>query len=144
MTGRSAFTSVSNLDDFWKLEDHKLGETTFTHFPDGTAHKNRMQGNDFVTSLMYARGVTCFSCHDPHGSENDAMLRQPGNSMCLTCHGPNSQNGPHAATIEAAHASCGGQRRQPMRRLPHAQDRADDRGRECQQPHLPFRLSGPD
>ena len=21
---------------------------TFTHFPDGTAHKNRMQGNDFV------------------------------------------------------------------------------------------------
>ena len=89
-----------NLDDFWKLEDHKIGETTFTHFPDGTAHKNRMQGNDFVTSLMYARGVTCFSCHDPHGSDNNAMLRQPGNSMCLTCHGPNSQNGPHAATIE--------------------------------------------
>jgi predicted CXXCH cytochrome family protein len=89
-----------NLRDFWGLEDHKLGETTFTHFADGTAHKNRMQGNDFVASLMYARGVTCFSCHDPHGSENDAMLRQPANSMCLTCHGPNSQNGPHAATIE--------------------------------------------
>jgi predicted CXXCH cytochrome family protein len=89
-----------NLSDFWKLEDHKLGETTFTHFADGTAHKNRMQGNDFVTSLMYARGVTCFSCHDPHGSKNDAMLRQPASSTCLTCHGPNSQNGPHAATIE--------------------------------------------
>jgi predicted CXXCH cytochrome family protein len=88
------------LNDFWKLEDHKLGETTFTHFADGTAHKNRMQGNDFATSLMYARGVTCFSCHDPHGSENDAMLRQPAGSMCLTCHGPNSQNGPHSATIE--------------------------------------------
>ena len=66
-----------HLNDFWKLEDHKLGETTFTHFADGTAHKNRMQGNDFVTSLMYSRGVTCFSCHDPHGSDNDAMLRQP-------------------------------------------------------------------
>jgi hypothetical protein len=38
-----------NLVDFWKLEEHKLGETTFTHFADGTAHKNRMQGNDFVT-----------------------------------------------------------------------------------------------
>jgi predicted CXXCH cytochrome family protein len=102
-----------NLSDFWKLEDHKLGETTFTHFPDGTAHKNRMQGNDFVMSLMYARGVTCFSCHDPHGSENDAMLREPGASMCLTCHGPNSQNGPHAATIEEhthhAAASTGSQ-----------------------------------
>ena len=22
-----------NLTDFWKLEEHKLGETTFTHFP---------------------------------------------------------------------------------------------------------------
>jgi mono/diheme cytochrome c family protein len=41
-----------NLADFWRLEEHKLGETTFTHFADGTAHKNRMQGNDFVGSLM--------------------------------------------------------------------------------------------
>ena len=29
-----------NLPDFWELEEHKLGETGFTHFPDGTAHKN--------------------------------------------------------------------------------------------------------
>ena len=89
-----------NLADFWQLEEHKLGETSFTHFADGTAHKNRMQGNDFVQSLMYARGVTCFGCHDPHGTENQAMLREPGNAMCLTCHGPNTQNGPHAASIE--------------------------------------------
>jgi predicted CXXCH cytochrome family protein len=89
------------LSDFWRLEDHKLGEMTFTHFPDGTAHKNRMQGNDFVQSLMYARGVTCFSCHDPHGSENDAMLRKPITEVCLSCHGPNTQNGPHALSIEA-------------------------------------------
>ena len=27
-----------------------------------------MQGNDFVQSLMYTRGVTCCSCHDPHGT----------------------------------------------------------------------------
>src|SRR6185369_5187731 len=70
------------------------------HFPDGTAHKNRMQGNDFVQSLMYARGVTCFSCHDPHGNDRVAMLRASGNGLCLTCHGPNGQNGPRAATIE--------------------------------------------
>ena len=89
------------LADYWKLEDHKLGDLTFTHFPDGTAHKNRMQGNDFVQSLMYARGVTCFSCHDPHGSNNEAMLRKPINQVCLSCHGPNTQNGPHAVSIEA-------------------------------------------
>jgi predicted CXXCH cytochrome family protein len=89
-----------HLDKLWKLEEHKLGETTFTHFPDGTAHKNRMQGNDFVESLMYARGVTCFSCHDPHGNENVAMVRETGNGLCLGCHGPNTQPGPRAATIE--------------------------------------------
>ncbi len=107
------FQMGQHLNDFWKLEDHKLGETTFMHFADGTAHKNRMQGNDFVTSLMYSRGVTCFSCHDPHGSDNDAMLRQPGSDVCMTCHGPNSQNGPHTATVEQhthhAEASAGSQ-----------------------------------
>jgi predicted CXXCH cytochrome family protein len=90
-----------NLADFWKLESHELGKLTFTHFPDGTAHKNRMQGNDFVQSLMYSRGVTCFSCHDPHGTANEAMLRRPMNEVCLSCHGPNTQNGPHAVSIEA-------------------------------------------
>src|ERR1051326_1830625 len=64
------FQQGLNLRDFWKLEDHKLGETTFTHFADGTGHKNRMQGNDFVQSVMYRRGVACFSCHDVHGTEN--------------------------------------------------------------------------
>ena len=41
------------LSDFWKLEEHQPGETSFTHFADGTAHKNRMQGNDFVTSQSH-------------------------------------------------------------------------------------------
>jgi predicted CXXCH cytochrome family protein len=89
-----------NLADFWKLEDHKLGEQSFTHFANGTAHKNRMQGNDYVQSLMYTRGVTCFSCHDPHGSENEAILRKPIKEVCLSCHGSNSQNGPHVTNIE--------------------------------------------
>jgi len=93
------FDMGKHLNDFWKLEEHKLGETTFTHFADGTAHKNRMQGNDFVTSLMYARGVTCFSCHDAHGTDNDALLVKPANILCLDCHGPKSPNGPRAATI---------------------------------------------
>lgn len=99
-----------DLSDYWRLEGHKLGEETFTHFPDGTAHKNRMQGNDFVQSLMYTRGVTCFSCHDPHGTPNEALLRKPINQICLTCHGPNTQNGPHAASIEAhTHHSANGE-----------------------------------
>ena len=88
------------LSDFWNLEEHKPGETTFTHFADGTAHKNRMQGNDFVTSQMYTHGVACFTCHDSHGSANAALLRKPASSLCLDCHGPTSPNGPRAPTIE--------------------------------------------
>ena len=88
------------LQDFWKLEDHTLGVTSFTHFPEGTAHKNRMQGNDFVQSVMYRRGITCFSCHDAHGTDNYAQLRKPADKICLDCHAPLSPNGPRTATLE--------------------------------------------
>ena len=88
------------LRDFWKLEEHTLGATSFTHYADGTAHKNRMQGNDFVQSVMYRRGVTCFSCHDVHGTENYAQLRKPAEQLCLDCHGPLSLNGPRTGTLE--------------------------------------------
>jgi predicted CXXCH cytochrome family protein len=108
------------LSDFWKLEEHKLGETTFTHFPDGTAHKNRMQGNDYVTSQMYTHGVACFTCHDSHGTEHGALLRKPASGLCLDCHGPNSPNGPHAPTIAA-----------------HTHHRAGSPGNECVECHMP-------
>ncbi len=94
------FQMGSHLQDFWQLEDHKLGEQSFTHFAEGTAHKNRMQGNDFTQSVMYTRGVTCFSCHDAHGTSNKAQLRAPVNVICLTCHSPNGPNGPRTATLE--------------------------------------------
>ena len=89
-----------NLRDYWHLEEHPLGQLTFTHFPDSTAHKNRMQGNDFVQSVMYRHGITCFSCHDVHGTENYAQLRKPADKLCLDCHGPMSLNGPRTATLQ--------------------------------------------
>ena len=95
------------LADFWQLEEHKLGEETFTHWPDGTAHKNRMQGNDFVQSQMYKKGVACWSCHDVHGTENDALLLKPVRSLCETCHGPNTPPGPAENMLEHSHHSLG-------------------------------------
>ncbi len=88
------------LQDYWQLEEHKLGELSFTYFPDGTAHKNRMQGNDFAQSVMYRRGVTCFDCHDVHGTDNYAQLRKPADKICLDCHSPGSRNGPRTASLE--------------------------------------------
>lgn len=89
------------LQDFWKLEDCRLGQQDFYYFSDCTAHKNRMQGNDFTQSVMYHHGITCSSCHDVHGTENYAQLRKPADQICLDCHGPLSPNGPHSATLEA-------------------------------------------
>jgi predicted CXXCH cytochrome family protein len=95
------YQAGAKLADYWKLEDHTLGEpANFLYYSDGTAHKNRMQGNDFVQSLMYRRGVTCFDCHDVHGTGNYAQLRKPANQICLDCHGPSSPNGPRTATLQ--------------------------------------------
>lgn len=97
------------LADYWKLEGCRLGQTNFYYFPDCTAHKNRMQGNDFVQSVMYHRGITCASCHDVHGTDNYAQLRKPADQICLDCHGPSSPNGPHTATLdEHTHHKAGG------------------------------------
>ena len=101
------FEAGNKLSDIWELEEHKLGETTFTHFADGSAHKNRMQGNDFITSRMHLRGVTCFNCHDAHGTANAALLIKPGNAMCLTCHGPDSPNGPAGPLEQHSHHKTG-------------------------------------
>lgn len=101
------FTAGERLADYWKLEEHKLGETSFTHFPDGTAHKNRMQGNDFVQSRMYQRGITCFACHDVHGTDNNADLIRPADVLCLTCHSENSPNGPAGGPVTHTHHPAG-------------------------------------
>jgi predicted CXXCH cytochrome family protein len=116
------------LADYWKLEDHTLGEPqNFLYFPDGTAHKNRMQGNDFVQSVMYRRGVTCFDCHDVHGTGNYAQLRKPANLLCLECHGPSSPNGPRTATIEE-----------------HTHHKQGSAGNECVACHMPaIQTEGP-
>jgi predicted CXXCH cytochrome family protein len=114
------FEVGKDLKDYWKLEENKLGEQSFTHFADGTAHKNRMQGNDFVQSVMYAHGVSCQSCHDVHGTANNADLLKPANVMCLECHGPTSPNGPRGATIEA-----------------HTHHKVGSAGNECVNCHMP-------
>ncbi len=95
------FNMGAALSSYWKLEPHQLGQTTFTHFPDGTAHKNRMQGNDYVTAEIYTHVITCFTCHDSHGTDNISLLRKSAATLCLDCHGPASPNGPHAPTVEA-------------------------------------------
>jgi predicted CXXCH cytochrome family protein len=107
------------LSDTWELEEHHLGEETFSHWPDGSAHKNRMQGNDYVQSQMYVKGVTCSGCHDVHGTDFEADLIAPGNEVCLTCHDPQLQPGPRGS-VEA-----------------HTRHTADSEGSQCVACHMP-------
>ena len=57
------------LADVWKFEEAHLGRRTFTTGRTLTAHKNRMQGNDFTQSVMGHRGLRCFDCHDVHSAQ---------------------------------------------------------------------------
>ncbi len=114
------FEAGKDLTAYWKLDAPKLGEQDFLYFADGTAHKNRMQGNDFVQSAMYMHGVACFTCHDVHGTANNADLIKPASVLCLECHGPNSPNGPRGSTIEA-----------------HTHHQPGSAGSECVNCHMP-------
>jgi predicted CXXCH cytochrome family protein len=50
--------------------------------------------------VMYRRGITYFTCHDVHGTDNYAQLRKPANKLCLDCHAPMSLNGPRTLTLQ--------------------------------------------
>jgi len=45
----------------------------------------------FKQSKMFAKGVTCSDCHDPHS----AKLRASGNQVCLQCHAPRYAESSH-------------------------------------------------
>jgi predicted CXXCH cytochrome family protein len=58
----------------------------------------------FIQSKMYAAGVTCSDCHDPHSLQ----LRAPGNGVCLQCHaaGKYDTKSHHFHEPGSAGASC--------------------------------------
>ena len=93
----------SRLSDYWKLEDLKPGVTDFYQFADLTAHKNRMQGNDFVQSNMYHRQLRCFDCHQVHSNQNESNLIERGNALCLDCHNNHNPAGLKGSVSEHTH-----------------------------------------
>lgn len=97
------FVPGQRLADFWQLEELKPGVTDFFQFADLTAHKNRMQGNDFVQSNMYHRQIRCFDCHEVHSNANPSNLVARGNALCLTCHTRNNPAGLHGTVSEHTH-----------------------------------------
>jgi predicted CXXCH cytochrome family protein len=84
------------LEKFWHGFKHEKGKETEDFWRNGTAHKNRVQGNTFLQSVMHRAGLQCTNCHDSHGSRNVSMTIKSAetNALCLTCHGPGKGIGP--------------------------------------------------
>lgn len=100
------------LSDVWNFEDSRLGTQDFYFWQDASAHKNRMQGNDFAQSVMYHRGLRCFDCHQVHSNQNPSNLIQDGNGLCLGCHTRSNPAGLRGTVSEHTHhaASSAGSR----------------------------------
>jgi predicted CXXCH cytochrome family protein len=56
------------------------------YFSDGQQREESYIWGSFTQSKMYARGVTCMDCHEPHGLQ----LRAEGNALCGRCHNPSA------------------------------------------------------
>jgi tetratricopeptide (TPR) repeat protein len=52
------------------------------YFPDGQVKGEVYEYGSFLQSRMFAAGVTCSDCHDPHRPE----LRGAAGNLCLKCH----------------------------------------------------------
>ncbi len=77
------------------------------YWVDGQMHAEVYDWGSFLQSKMYARGVTCSDCHDPHSLK----LKADGNAVCGQCHEAAKYDAPshthHAiSTPGAACANC--------------------------------------
>jgi predicted CXXCH cytochrome family protein len=93
----------------------------------------------FRQSKMFALGVTCSDCHDPHS----AALRAPGDGVCLQCHAPakyeNTSHRHHDnVNASVSCASCHMPERSYM-----VVDRRHDHGFRIPRPDLSLKLGTP-
>jgi len=69
---------------------------------DGQQRDEVFEHGSFLQSKMYAAGVTCTDCHNPHTGARKA----PGNALCTQCHVPAAYDAPshthHRAGTPAA------------------------------------------
>jgi len=106
--GRASRLSDNYVHGKPPLDTHRLARLDDGLFwNDGQMRDEVYNWGSFVQSKMYAKGVTCSDCHEPHSLK----LRKAGNPMCSQCHSPAKYDAPththHAqGTAGAACASC--------------------------------------
>ena len=69
----------------WLSDTHRVAPLSRgLYHADGQMLDEVYNYGSFKQSKMFAAGVTCSDCHEPHG----AALRLPGDGVCLQCHAP--------------------------------------------------------
>jgi predicted CXXCH cytochrome family protein len=101
--GRSA-----DFNDRYRVE--LLDENLY--FADGQIRDEVFEYGSFVQSKMYAAGVVCSDCHEPHAG----TLRESGNALCGRCHSATTYDTPR-----------------------HHLHQANTPGSECVECHMPAR-----
>jgi tetratricopeptide (TPR) repeat protein len=61
------------------------------YYPDGQIRDEVYVYGSFQQSKMFAQGVRCVDCHDPHSLD----LKFEGNQLCGQCHVPGKYDGPN-------------------------------------------------
>ncbi|MCW8930563.1 MAG: multiheme c-type cytochrome [Gammaproteobacteria bacterium] len=107
------------LMKYKKPAPQHYGKKSGEFYANGVGKKSRMQGNDYVQSMMYKHGVTCINCHNPH-SLNEISDNNTGNELCLNCHQFGAINGPHSEELSQ-----------------HSHHKADSTGSLCVECHMP-------
>ena len=74
------------------------------YYVDGQQRDEVYTWGSFLQSRMYAHGVTCSDCHEPHSGK----LRAAGNAMCSSCHQSAKYDQPahHHHTQASTGANC--------------------------------------
>lgn len=70
----------TSYHDAYRLSPLRPGQ----YHPDGQILDEVYVYGSFLQSKMYARGVACTDCHDPHSAQRIAE----GNAVCTQCHSP--------------------------------------------------------
>ena len=137
-TGRSAFTQGGNLKDLLEARGAQARRDDVHAF----RRRHGAQEPDAGERLRAERDVPprrhllqLPRRRTARGNNADSI--KPARELCLDVPRARLAERPaRRATLEAAHASRGRQRRQRVRRVPHAENRADDRRRQRPQPHV--------
>ena len=82
MRGAAKFSKATRRANLFSTTIARRCLASPLYYADGQQRGEVYIWGSFLQSKMYANGVTCSDCHNPHSGK----LRAEGNGLCATCH----------------------------------------------------------